>query len=185
VDERTPLPQRLFPEEAPARAEVDALCGRLDERLGPHGRRLMYVHMLARRRLMLRFNNQGVPAWEDIAMRTGWPVMVRFARRAIGITPGIEIRDEQVVWEELDHVAGLLADGRSYLFGARFGAADLTFAALSAAVVVPPVYGVALPQPDVLPRDTASLIERVRDHPAGRFALRMFTEHRVQPVATR
>jgi glutathione S-transferase len=142
----------------------------------------MYVNMLAHRKLMLRFNNEGVPRWEDRAIRTGWPVVVRFARSALGIRAGIETEDEAAVWRELDFVAELLADGRPYLCGARFGAADLTFAALSAAVVVPPVYGVPLPQPEVLPADIAAFIEQVRAHPAGRYALALFENHRREAV---
>ena len=134
----------------------------------------MYVHMLAQRELMLRFNNQGVPRWEDRALRLGWPLAVRWARRELGIRPGIEVEDEAAVWREFDFVAELLADGREHLCGERFSAADLTFAALSASVVVPPVYGVPLPQPDVLPPDTAALVERAREHPAGRYALALF-----------
>jgi glutathione S-transferase len=178
VDERTPPEHRLFPTEPGERAEVEGLCRRLDERLGPTGRRLMYTHMLAQRKLMLRFNNQGVPAWEDRTLRYGWPVIVRWAKRELGIRPGIEVEDEAAVWRELDFVAELLSDGREHLCGDRFGAADLTFAALSAAVVVPPVYGVPLPQPDILPSHTAAFVERVRDHPAGRYALALFTHHR-------
>ncbi|MGH2980099.1 MAG: glutathione S-transferase family protein [Solirubrobacterales bacterium] len=178
VDERTPPVHRLFPADPGERAEVERLCQRLDERLGPTGRRLMYTHMLRQRKLMLRFNNQGVPAWEDRALRFGWPLAVRWARRELGIRPGIEGADEAAVWHELDFVAELLADGRKHLCGERFGAADLTFAALSAAVVVPPVYGVTLPQPDALPSHTAALIERARDHPAGRYALALFAKHR-------
>ena len=168
---RTPAEHRLFPADPDARQDVERLCGRLDEELGPKGRRLMYVHMLAQRKLMLRFNNQGVPDWEDRAIRYGWPLALRFARRRLDIRPGIEAEDEAAVWRELDFVAELLADGRPHLCGERFGAADLTFAALSAAVVVPPVYGVPLPQPNVLPPHTAALVERVREHPAGRYAL--------------
>ncbi len=178
VDERTPPAQRLFPAEPSARAEVEQLCRRLDDELGPKGRRLMYVHMLAQRKLMLRFNNQGVPRWEDRAIRYGWPLVVRFARRALDIRPGIETEDEAAVWRELDFVAGLLADGRPYLCGERFGAADLTFAALSAAVVVPPGYGVPLPQPDVLP-PAHGRVRRARARaPRGRYALALFAQHR-------
>jgi glutathione S-transferase len=61
VDERTPPEHQLFPAEARARYEVERLCRRLDEELGPKGRRLMYVHMLSQRKLMLHFNNEGVP----------------------------------------------------------------------------------------------------------------------------
>jgi glutathione S-transferase len=183
IDERTPSEHRLRPADPSARREVERLCRRFDAELGPRARRLMYVHMLAHRALMLRFNNQGVPAWEDRAIRWGWPLAVRFARRALGIRPGIEVEDAAAVWRELDFVAELLADGRPHLCGERFGAADLTFAALSAAVVVPPVYGVPLPQPDVLPPRTAALVHRVRTHPAGRYALALFVERRRQRVA--
>jgi glutathione S-transferase len=161
IDERTPPEHRLFPADPSERADVERLCRRFDEGLGPRGRRLMYIHMLAQRKLMLRYNNQGVPRWEDRALRLGWPLALRWARRALGISP----------------------DGREYLCGERFGAADLTFAALSASVIVPPVYGVPLPQPEALPAQTASLVRRARGHPAGRFALALFANHRHERVA--
>jgi glutathione S-transferase len=183
VDERTPPQQRLFPDQPDARREVERLCRRFDQELGPRGRRLLYIHMLPQRKLVLRFNNVGVPAWEDRAIRYGWPLIVRVIQRVLDIRPGVEIEDEAVVWRELDHVAELLADGRPYLCGERFGAADLTFAALSAPVVVPPTYGVPLPQPSLMSPQTAALVERAREHPAGRYALRLYAEHRRRPVA--
>ncbi len=182
TDQRTPPEHRLFPAQAPERVEVERLCRRFDARLGPTGRRLMYVHMLAQPELMLRFNNQGVPPWEDRALRLAWPLAVRWARRELAIHPGIEVEDEVVVWGELDFVAELLADGRKHLCGERFGAADLTFAALSAAVIVPPGYGVSLPQSG-LRADTAALIKRAREHPAGRYALSLFADCRHEVVA--
>jgi len=178
VDERIEAEQRLFPAEREERREVQALCRRFDEELGPRGRRLMYVHMLARPELLLRFNNHGVPTWEDRALRWGWPLAVRLVQHTLEIRPGIEAQDEVSVWRELDFVAGLLADGRPYLCGDRFSAADLTFAALSASVMVPPIYGVPLPQPEVLPAPTAALVERARAHPAGRYALTLIAEQR-------
>jgi glutathione S-transferase len=182
VDERTAPERRLFPAEPSARAEVERVCRRLDEVLGPRGRRLMYVRMFVARELALRFNNEGVPPWEDRAIRHGWPLARRVIERALAIRPGIETEDEAAVWREFDFVAELLADGRPHLCGERFGAADLTFAALSAAIVVPAEYGVALPQPDVLPPDMAELVERARAHPAGRYALTLFSKHRRELV---
>jgi glutathione S-transferase len=82
------------------------------------------------------------------------------------------------VFGELDHVARLLEDGRPYLCGERFTAADLTFAALSASLVVPPQYGVPLPQPELMAPATAALVRRAREHPAGQFALELFARHR-------
>ena len=160
-----------------------ALCARFDGELGPRGRRLIYVHMLAHPKLMLEFNNQGVPRWEDRAIRAGWPIVLRGARRALDISPGVEVQDEAAVWREFDAVADRLADGRPYLCGERFGAADLTFAALSAPVVGPHEYGVALPPVESLPPDTAALVLRAREHPAGRFAVSLFEQRRGERVA--
>jgi glutathione S-transferase len=178
VDRRTPAEHRLFPAEPAAREDVERLCRRLDEGLGPDGRRLMYMHMLAQPEVGLDFNNAGVPRWEDRTIRSLWPLARRFVNFKLGIRPGVEIEDEAAVWRELDFVAALRADGRPYLCGERFGAADLTFAALSAPVIVPPLYGAQLPQPDVLSPGRAALVERAREHPAGRYALELFAEHR-------
>ena len=183
VDERTPLDRRLFPYEPADRADVEALCRRFDEKLGPHGRRLMYVHVLKDKEFTLSFNNAGVPGWEDRAIRLGWPIVLRFAKHRLDITPGIERQDEATVWREFDFAGELLEDDRAYLHGERFTAADLTFAALAAPMVVPPEYTVALPQPNgEVPAEPRALIERAREHPAGRHALRMFREHRRELV---
>lgn len=174
VDARTPRERRLLPADGAERAEVQRLCTRFDEQLGPQARRLIYVHMLADRPLAMRFNNEGVPRWEDRAMRLGFPVLERVIRRALDIRPGIEVADEAAVWREFDFAAGLLADGRAHLCGERFGAADVTFAALAAAVIAPPVYGVKLPQPPDMQAPTAALVRRAREHPAGAYALSLF-----------
>ncbi|HEY2718487.1 MAG TPA: glutathione S-transferase family protein [Solirubrobacteraceae bacterium] len=176
VDERTSPERRLFPEEPEARAKVEQLCCRFDQELGPKGRRLMYVNLLRDRPLALRFNNDGVPRWEERTIRYGWPAIELVIRRVLDIRPGIEQEDELAVWREFDFVAELLADGRRFLCGDRFTAADLTFASLSAAVIVPPVYGVTLPQPQEMQADTAQLVERAREHPAGAYALSLFAE---------
>ncbi len=178
VDRSVAPERRLFPAQRGARAEVDALCRRLDQRLGPAGRRLVYIHMFAQRELVFAFNDRGVPAWEDRALRWGWPLLRRFVGRELGIVRGTLAEDEAAVFGELDHVASLLSDGRAHLCGERFGAADLTFAALTAPVIVPPEYGVPLPQPGVMRPATAALVERARRHPAGRYALTLFARHR-------
>ena len=130
---------------------------------------------------MLDFNNTGVPAWENRFIRMAWPLAKGWVEKALGVRPGVEVRDEEVVWEEFDFIAERLADGRRYLCGDRFTAADLTFAALSSAVTGPPQYGTPLPQPEVMKPETADLIQRARAHSAGEFALRMFAEERPAP----
>ncbi len=181
VDERTEPSQRLFAAGA-ERERALTLCRRLDARLGPHGRRLIYVRMFEQRELMLRYNDQGVPRWEDRALRVGLPLAKRFIARVLEIRPGVEREDEGVVFAELDWVAEQLADGRPYLLGERFSAADLTFAALAAPIVLPPVYGVPLPPAGLLDAPSKDLVERGRAHPAGAFALRLYDERAGAPA---
>ena len=138
VDRQLAPGWRLLPDETHARDEVLALSRRFDEVLGPAGRRLIYVHMFQDTSLVLRFNNAGVPAWESHALRYGWRPITAIVRRVLDIRPGVEVQDRATVWRELDFAAQLLADGRPYLCGERFSAADLTFAALCAPVTVPP-----------------------------------------------
>jgi len=183
VDRQLEPDARLLSEVPAERSQALALCRRFDEILGPSGRRLMYVHMFPQRQRMLDFNNQGVAGWEDRALRLMWPVATRIVGKVLAIEPGVEVEDERTVWSEFDHVAGLLADGRPYLLGDRFGAADLTFACLAAPMIVPPTYGVRLPQPDEMEPASAELVRRAREHPAGRWALGVIEQQRRTVVA--
>ncbi len=117
VDERTPSAHRLLPADPAARDDVGRLCRRLDEGLGPDGRRLLYIHMFTQSKLALRFYNQGVPHWEDRAIRLGWPLAKGFVKRELGIHPASEADDEAAVFSEFDYVAERLADGRPHLCG--------------------------------------------------------------------
>jgi glutathione S-transferase len=178
ADRALPEDHRLFPSDPALREEIEAVSRWLDAGLGPEGRRLMYSYMLELRQLMLEVNCQGVPDWERRVMTAAWPVAVRWGKRELGIGPETKTADESRVLFAFDSIADRLADGRRYLCGDRFTGADLTFAALSAAVLVPPEYGVALPQPELLPPYLADKIGAFRKHPAGEFALRMFREER-------
>jgi glutathione S-transferase len=181
VDARIPPEHRLFPDEG--RDEVLRISRRLDAELGPKGRRLMYVNMLPEKKLLLDFNNAGVPRWEDRFMRAGFTIVTLLVKRRLSITPGIDVSDEADIWRELDWVAELLSDGRPYLSGERFGAADLTFGALSAAIVVPSDYGTPLPGLDGMPPAARDFVSRAREHPAGRFALSLVERHRRETIS--
>jgi glutathione S-transferase len=177
ADERLEEDRRLFPAGA-RRDEVVELCRKLDEGLGPDGRRLMYAHMLELKSPMLRVNNQGVPAWEARMMSALWPLVTRWGRRELGIDADTVRVDEENVRRAFDAIAERLADGRPHLCGERFTAADLTFACLAAAVVVPPEYGVRLPQPEDLPDHIARMVRAFREHPAGAYAMELFRTER-------
>ncbi len=184
ADSRLAEERKLFPADPELRAEVETLSRWLDAGLGPDGRRLMYARMLPMKRLMLQFNNQGVPAWEGRLLSALWPLATRYAGRKLGIGSTTVRDDRPRVQRSFDAIAERLSDGRRHLCGDRFTAADLTFACLASPVVVPPEYGVRLPQPGELPDFLARDIRAFREHPAGAYALELFrTERRSASAA--
>ena len=53
---------------------------------------------------------------------------------------------------------------------------------LASSVLVPPEYGVRLPQPEELPEPVARDIRVFREHPAGAYALELFRTKRHAPA---
>ena len=124
------------------------------------------------------YNCTGVPAWERRAFPLMLGAMSGYIRQLFAIGPETGTQAGAAVQRTFDAVAARLDDGRRYLCGDAFTAADLAFAALAAPAIVPPEYGVALPQPDELPPDMAAGVRTFRAHPAGAFACRLFREER-------
>lgn len=178
ADERAPEALRIYPDDPQARAEIRALEQDFDDRLGPEGRRWMYEHMRGQRALVKRYAPTGVPAWQRLGLPVAYATVAKIIDRYLGVNAESAAHGLGEVRATFDEVAERLADGRPYLAGDRFSAADLTFAALTAAVLMPPEYGVPLPQPDELPPAMGAVVRELREHPAGRFALRMFREER-------
>ncbi len=177
ADRDLPQERRLYPEgDAGARArDIESW---LDERLGPDGRLWMYHGTLPVLDDMDEWALAGVPEWERRAFRTFGGVLDAAIRRHLGVDDARAAAALRSVDEVFDEIASRLADGRPYLTGERFTAADLTFAALSAAVLIPQDYGSPLPPLDALPAEMAEQVRRLRVHPAGAFAARIYAEQR-------
>ncbi|MEO6714649.1 MAG: glutathione S-transferase domain-containing protein, partial [Mycobacteriales bacterium] len=161
------------------------LEARFDAILGVEGRRWLYHEVFKDPKPLTPFNLTGVPGWE----RHIFPFVLRPAKlyinRYLDIDEATVAEALRRVGKEMDFVGELLSDGRRYLAGDRFTAADLTFAALSAPLTVPVQYGTPLPQPEDLPDRMAAPVRAWREHPAGQFALRMFAEHRATVIKAR
>lgn len=178
ADAQAPPARRLYPEDPQLAAEVRALERDFDERLGPHGRRWMYEHMRGERALVKRYAPTGVPAWQRLGLPVAYGTVARMIDRYLDITPATAASSLVQVRATFDEIAERLRDGRRYLVGDEFTAADLTFSALTAAVLMPPQYGVPLPQPHELPADMGAVVDELRAHPAGQHALAMFRDER-------
>jgi glutathione S-transferase len=184
LDARLPEERRLYP--ADLRAEVEALEEQFDEQLGIETRRWVYFHWLGLpMRQVLRIAAQGVPAWERTLAPVFFPSMSGYLDRRLGIGAAAVEQGLRVIAASFDEVAARLADGRRYLCGERFTAADLSFACMAAPILLPPQYGIRLPKLEEVPPAARADVERFRRHPAGQFGLRLFAEDKPQAPKNR
>jgi glutathione S-transferase len=175
---KAPPSRSLFPDDPAEAVEVRALQSDFDAHLGPEGRRWMYNALRGHRDIAIAYGCTGVPAWQRRALPFAYPLAARIIDRYLDVTPATAARSEAEVRAIFDSLAARLDDGRPYLCGERFSAADLSFAALAAPMLMPPEYGVPLPQPEELPAAMAATVRELREHPAGAHALRMFRQER-------
>ena len=135
------------------------------------------VHGYGAPLVSLRYNPVRAPQWQRVMMRAGYRLMKTRLRRYLGIYPEAVRQSLDRVWASLDQVAKRLRDRRPYLTGETFTAADLTFATMAAPLTMPEGYGVPMPRLAELKNDHRALVEKIRAHPAGEFAVRLF-DHR-------
>ena len=175
----------LYPRDADLRREVEVLEERFDTELGPHTRRWAYGQALPHTKSMRALWVRGVPLLEAGVIHMITPLVRRLVRMAYKITPQTAQRSLERVRGVFRQADELLSDGRRYLAGERFTAADLTFAALAAPVLLPPECRAVQPALDDVPAAMRDEILRFRETDAGRFALRMFSQERGYSVAVR
>jgi glutathione S-transferase len=173
--------RRLYPEED-ARGLAAALEARLDQGFGPDGRLWMYHQTLPVVHDLDRWATAGIPRWERRFFRMGGPTIEMMMRRYLSVDAPASEAALGRVDEVFDDIAERLSDGRRFLLGDRFTAADLTFAALAAPMLLPANYGSPLPPPEAMPEAAAHEVLRLRSHPAGVFADRLYNEERIRLV---
>jgi len=109
-------------------------------------------------------------------IRTFYPVIRWGFKRKIGITQANTIRAQQRITEVINWLEAQLADGRTYLVGGQFTAADITAASLLAPIACPaqhPVYSDPTYQ-----RIMVGAIAPWRDRPALQWVRTMYERHR-------
>jgi len=169
---------RPYPTDSQLRVEAEELEEVFNTRLGPHTRRIAYYHLLQHNELFLASVLAGVGGFERTLFRALAPLIKKLMRVSMRIDDEGAERSVGHVQNVFETVGELLADGRSYLVGKKFGAADLTFAALAAPVLLPRSYGSPLPSLGEVPAELLAQVEDFRSSPAGDFALRIYRDHR-------
>lgn len=167
----------------PTDMEAKALCVKLedyfDERLGPALRFAAYSVLLPRFDVYKPYFGAHGSALDQQLFKVVWPAWLAMLRSAFKPSQARFEKYSQRILEIYDEVEGYLDDGRPYLCGEHFTAADLTFSALTASILSPPEYlnglGVA---PADMPAQWIAFADQCRAHTAGQFVLRMYRQHR-------
>lgn len=177
ADARTTGGAHLYPTDPVLRREVEELEEHFDAKLGPATRRWAYSFVLRDKRRALEVLSPGVPRSELAQFRAAFPVISRMMLRGMGVTPEGVSRSRERIRAIFTEVAARLSDGRRFLVGETFTAADLAFAALAIPAVAPTQYP-WIPPVDTLPADMRAEILSHRATRAGEFALRIYREER-------
>jgi glutathione S-transferase len=160
--------------------EVASLVDYYGDRLGPYTRLLAYWHVLRHPGMIERLAEANVSRRQTQIFRRLLPLVRSNLRSFLNLSEAGRDKAMVRVREELDTTGARLERSR-YLCGDHFTAADLTFAALMSPVLCTTPeegYGAVLPSHDALDAEARALVDEMRSHPAGKFALRMYAEER-------
>ena len=175
--------ERLFPPAVAGR--VASLCAQLDGTLGKDARQVVYASALSHAEIRRAAAAPPVSPGERFAWTwTGLSFLVTqvLMRHGLNISEKSGAQALDRIRATFTEMGALLSDGRPYLLGDAFTAADLTFVALSLPVLGIP-YG-AIPagqrpfEMGPKPAALAATEAELRDTAAGRFALRVWSEQR-------
>jgi glutathione S-transferase len=174
VSDRFAAPgERLY--DLPEAAEIER---QLHDDLGPHTRRVAYGALFADPSLLRDIARRNVDRVQSRSFSVVLPFVVQSMRKVLDVNDASVARSLQTARREMDAISARLSDGRPYLVGDRFSAADLAFACMAAPSVFPAEYSAWLPPLERLPSEARALVEEMRQTPAGQYALRMFREER-------
>ncbi len=179
LDTFAPDDAKLYPADSTQLKQVEELEALFNFQLGIATRVWAYSYTLNSPKLAKQRFTRGVPLYERVLFPIIFPSVQSIIRRKLKVTPDSGAKAHEQITQIFEIVGNLLSDGRTYLVGDRFSAADLTFAALSTAAVRPPEYGdasLAMSDLTQLPPKMAAQVKAFREMPAGAFALRLWRD---------
>lgn len=178
------LGAKLYPHESDLRSEVLQLEDEFDLTLGPHARRWAYAQLLPHSALLLKAMTPDTARFERTLLPTILPIAKSLIRKSLRISEQSALRSLSLIDQVFGQVEQRLQEGGSYLVGNRFTAADLSFASLAAPALLPPQYRGQMPDLEEVPQSMRDQVVRLRKTVAGRYALRLFEEHRQPQLVT-
>jgi glutathione S-transferase len=180
ADGRATTERKLYPTDAGARREVDAIEAEANEKFGRATRLFAYHYGLPRASGLADMVRPGLTRLQAFVLPALVPLAGVLIRRRYRIDDASAARAQETVRRVFaDFSKRLEGNGdKRYFLGGRFTAADLTFAALAAPVVLPEGHPAMRSRLDGLAPEHRALVEELRATPAGAHVTRMYREER-------
>lgn len=149
--------------------------------LGPHTRRLFYLNVLNNEEEIRYLAERNVSRSHALLFNSLFKIM-RYR-----IVDSLKVNEEKTqksigyIYKEFEKIDKVLGDGRPFLLGDRMSAADISFATMGGAIVLPSPqegYGAFLPPLDGPDNTLRKIARDLRQSAAGQWALDMYRCHR-------
>jgi glutathione S-transferase len=163
---------------AAERTSIEADWTAFNSTLGGATAVFAYYHLLPHRKIMIRPLSEGTPSFEAFAVRWAYPIFAALLRLLLRLSESRATAALEQIRTVVKSVDERLAGGRRYLAGDRFSLSDMAFAVALAPLVLPNNNGAAIPSLAEMPAAMQSVNAELRARPAGRFALRIYEDHR-------
>jgi glutathione S-transferase len=174
LDERFRKGNGLYPND-----EVRKLDEYYNQTLGPATRRVFYGNAMQNKALLFELVDKNAGALQAAFFKTFSFVLIRAIEKSLGIISEKISESVETVYREFETVEKILKDGRPFLVGDQFTAADITFASLGGIMCLPQFdegFGARLPD---LNCDSAALVKiahDLRSSEAGKWVVKLFKE---------
>jgi glutathione S-transferase len=178
LDAVAPSHLKLYPESTVLRREAEDLEAKFDRQLGVLIRQWGYFYVLQNPGLTKELWCQGVPAWEKRLAPVTFPITRQIVCSSYNVNRESSIAAYDRLQKMFQTVSDRLVDGRKYLVGDAFSAADLTFASLAAPGLMPPEYGGVTGELHQRSDEMVEQMQILQDTVAGQYALRLYREER-------
>ena len=178
LDAAAPSHLKLYPKSSVLRHKVEELETQFNCELGVSTRQWGYFYALQNRSVMQQIWCKEVPTWEKLLFPVLFPLTRYLVHSGYNVNRESAMAAYHRTQQIFKAVSNRLSDGRRYLVGECFSAADLVFSSLSAPGVVPPEYGGVFPELNQLPNEMVEQIQILRDTIAGKYVLRLYQEER-------